>query len=116
MSQRMQHDEEQGSYQNGYAPPVFDYENGPGYHGPANESHFGGFSGQKLYQRPANHALSPGQRLALAIVSVVVLIPLISMLLGDPDLSYFVLLYRSIAFGVACLTLVIINIVFNRGR
>lgn len=115
MSQRMQHEEEQGSGQSGYAPYI-DYEDGPGYHRPGNESRFDMFSGQKLNQRPASHALTPGQRLALAIVSVLVLIPLISMLLGDPDLSYFVLIYRSIAFGVACLTLIIINIVFNRGR
>jgi len=115
MSQRMQHDEEQGSYQTGYAPSS-DYEDGPGSHGPKYENHFDVSSGQKLNQRPASHALSPGQRLALAIVSVVILIPLVSMLLGDPDLSFLVLLYRSIAFGVACLTLVIINIVFNSGH
>jgi hypothetical protein len=53
-----------------------------------------------------------GMRLALAIVSVCILIPLsaITLTIGD---NPFALIRGLIALGVVCLTIMIVNIVFN---
>lgn len=114
MSQHAQYDEPREDYQAGYtfsanvaheevARPLF------------NEKHsFDEFPAQKLSAAPATPAASPGNRLALAIVSVLVLIPAISMLLGNPDLSFYALVFRIAAFALICLTLMVINLAFNR--
>lgn len=113
MSQHFQYDEPSEGYLTGYAPSV-DYEEAPRIR-PDQISHFDEFPAQKLDHKPATSSTSAGGRLALAIVSVVVLIPLISMLLGDPDLSITTLVFRIVALGLICLTLMVINLAFNRG-
>ena len=56
-----------------------------------------------------------GMRLALAIVSVCILIPIsaITLTLGDGPVG---LIKGLIALGVVCLTIMIVNIVFNVGK
>lgn len=55
--------------------------------------------------------VSAGQRLALAIVSVVILIPLAGIL-GEGLQSFLGL----VTFGIACATIFLINAVFNAMR
>ncbi len=100
-------------YSAGYTPHAT-YEDGPDVRPPANDP-----QGYKLgqYQFTPNPSMvSAGQRMALAIVSVVMLIPILGILLGNPDLAFVDLMVRLIGLGVVCLTIAIINVVFNRGR
>src|SRR5260370_218061 len=55
-------------------------------------------------------APSAGQRLALAIVSVVILVPLLGIILGIASLSGWV---APLALILVCLTIIGINIAFN---
>ena len=57
--------------------------------------------------RPAT-AASPGQRLALAIVSLAFLIPLAAIILGTAGVFAGLL-----GLGLVCLAVIIVNIVFN---
>ncbi len=57
--------------------------------------------------RPATSA-TPGQRLALAIVSLAFLIPLTAIILGTAGVFAGLL-----GLGLICLAIVIVNIVFN---
>jgi hypothetical protein len=112
MSQQM-FDEEQRGYQSGYTPAAT-YEEGPDYRPPINES-----QGYKLgqYQFTARSTvISAGQRLALAIVSVAILVPITGILLGDSGLAFFEFVGRLIALGAVCLTVMVINYIFNRGH
>ena len=69
----------------------------------------------KVYSSPqfrAREKASPGQRLALAIVSVVMLIPLAGISVGFISFSHLWLV-GLMALGAICLTLIIINAIFN---
>ncbi|HVB20607.1 MAG TPA: hypothetical protein VNG51_01495 [Ktedonobacteraceae bacterium] len=113
MSQQMNFDEEQRSYSTGYTPHA-SYEDGPDVRPPVNEP-----TGYKLGQdqfTPRSSMVTAGQRLALAIVSVAILVPILGTLLGDSSMAFFELTGRLIGLGVICLTIAIINVVFNRGR
>ena len=116
MSQQMNFDEEQrghSGYSAGYTPHAT-YEDGPDVRPPVNEP-----QEYKLgqYQSTPNPSMiTAGQRMALAIVSVVMLIPILGILLGDSSLEFFVLVGRLIGLGVVCLTIALINYFFNRSH
>lgn len=111
MSQQMHYDEA-GQERQQYGP---DYRSG--YRDP-----FAGSSGQKL-SFPDIHAgsggVTPGQRLALAIVSVVMLVPLAAIVFGitlGGSGGFFSLVAALIGIGLICVTIMVINFVFNRGH
>lgn len=113
MSQEMRYDE-------GQRPPMDTYD--AGYQGGAYRDPFAGASGQKLsmppYQqqfRQSSQGLSAGQRLALAIVSVVMLVPLSGIIFGTAlgAGGGLALLGGLIGLGIICLTIMVINFVFN---
>ncbi len=113
MSQQMHSDEEQRGYSSGYTPHA-SYEDGPDLRPPVNEP-----QGYKLGQyqfTPNPSTITASQRLGLAIVSVLALLPVLGILLGDSGLAFVDLVIRLIALGVICFTIAIINIVFNRGH
>jgi hypothetical protein len=110
MSQQMHYDEAgQGApidydagYQSGYRDP---------YGSPSNQKiSFGNTS----FQSSNDKVASAGQRLALAIVSVVMLIPLAGIIFGTTAGQIFALVGGLIAMAIACVTIMVINIVFNR--
>ena len=113
MSQEMRYDE---GGREGQRPPMDTYDTG--YQAGAYRDPFAGASGQKLsmpFQQQSNSSLSAGQRLCLAIVSVVMLVPLSGIIFGiaagaGGGLS---LLGALIGLGVICLTIMVINIAFN---
>jgi hypothetical protein len=93
----------------------------PGYRA-AYPDPFSGSSGQKL-SFPDVHVgsggVSAGQRLALAIVSVVMLVPLAGIVFGislGSGGGFFNLVGALIGLGLICLTIMVINFVFNRGH
>ena len=113
MSQEMHYDEGGRERQR---PPMDTYD--AGYQAPYRDP-FAGASGQKLsmpqFSQQSSQALSAGQRLALAIVSVVMLVPLSGIIFGTAlgaggGLS---LLGGLIGLGLICLTIMVINIAFN---
>lgn len=118
MSQEMRYDE--GGHE-GQRPPMDTYD--AGYQGGVYRDPFAGASGQKLsmppYQgqfNPSSQSLSAGQRLALAIVSVVMLVPLSGIIFGTAigsGAGGFALLGGLIGLGLICLTIMVINFVFN---
>ena len=116
MSQEMHYDE---GGREGQRPPMDTYD--AGYQGGVYRDPFAGASGQKLsmpYQQPqpSSQALSAGQRLALAIVSVVMLVPLSGIIFGTAigsGAGGFALLGGLIGLGLICLTIMVINIAFN---
>ncbi len=57
---------------------------------------------------------SPGQRLALAIVSIALMIPLISIVTSNAILAMGLTAWL-IVVGLICVTVMIVNIVFNGG-
>ena len=59
--------------------------------------------------QPSRGATS-GQRLALAIVSLALLVPLLSIILSMSSFSAF---FAIVAVGLVCLAIIIVNIVFN---
>ncbi len=64
----------------------------------------------KIYPQRKDRA-SAGQRLALAIVSIAMLVPILGVITGlASDTSWFV---GAAAFGVAALVIIIVNVVFN---
>lgn len=117
MSQEMRYDESGREHQR---PPMEPYDAGyqPGgtYRDP-----FAGATGQKLsmpyqqQQQPSSTVLSAGQRLALAIVSVVMLVPLSGIVFGTAlgAGGGLALLGGLIGLGLICLTIMVINIAFN---
>ncbi len=69
----------------------------------------------KVYTSPQSRArerVSAGQRLALAIVSVVMLVPLSGIVVGLVSVSNLWIV-GLLALGAICLTLIIINAIFN---
>ena len=67
-----------------------------------------GIGGKVQYQ--ARSKASPGQRLALAIVSVIMLVGMAGIALG---IAHDFLAVGLIALGMLCFTVIVINIVFN---
>ena len=109
MSQQM-HENYEG-YQPVYTPPANDSRDF------VDRQPFSVSPGQKI---GSSHfpktASSSKQSLPLAIVSVVMLVPLAAILLGNPTLGVFALVTRVIAMGLVCLALIGINIAFNFKR
>lgn len=113
MSQQSQFEEEGRHYQSGYPP--YGQDEGFAQGGPPHESF-----GQKVFHtEPASRFFSAGQRLALAIVSVCVLIPLVAIILSNTSSDtggFFVIAEQLIALAVVCLTIMVINIAANWRR
>ncbi len=66
----------------------------------------------KIYPQVQNKSrASSGQRLALAVVSVLMLVASIGAVTGLASIAGLVI--RSIVFGVAALVILLINVVFN---
>lgn len=66
-------------------------------------------------------AISPGQRLALAIVSVSVLAPLVAILIeggvsSDNAGNPLIIGSRLLGLLLVCLTIMVVNVTFNRHR
>lgn len=101
--QRMDYDEGNRQQQE----PHFDnYDSG--YRDPF----LGSYAGQKLTQQGSGGGHAPaGMRLALAIVSVVMLVPLTAITFGT--LGGGVFGGALIALGLICLTIMIVNVAFN---
>ncbi|HYX50072.1 MAG TPA: hypothetical protein VE843_10045 [Ktedonobacteraceae bacterium] len=101
MSQQMNYDEEIGQRQ---TPPYQGYQ--ANYQEP-----FIAASGQKLTGRDFGRGASAGQRLALAIVSVVMLIGATGIIFGNT--AIVVTPFLLIAFGLICFTIIAVNVIFN---
>jgi hypothetical protein len=101
MSQQMNYDEEMGERQ---PPPYQGYQ--ANYQDPFIAS-----SGQKLSSRDFGRGASAGQRLALAIVSVVMLAFVTAVIFGNSGI--IVTPFLMIAFGMICLVIIAVNIIFN---
>ena len=106
-------DDEQRGYSAGYTPHAT-FEEGPDFRPPVNEPQ-GYKLGQYQFTRRST-MITASQRLALAIVSVAILVPITAILLGDSGLAFFELVGRLIAFAAVCLTLMVINFFFNRSH
>lgn len=108
MSQRMDYDEPGGQQQ---VPPFDSYQSG--YRDPFANSY-----GQKIPSGlGSSHTPSAGQRLALAIVSLAMLVPITGIVLGIAASTgaFFGLVGGLIGLGVICITIIAVNFVFNRG-
>lgn len=111
MSQQMHYDEA-GQERQQYGT---DYQSG--YRDP-----YAGSAGQKLSFPDINAGsggVTAGQRLALAIVSVVMLVPLAAIVFGitlGGSGGFFSLVAALIGIGLICATIMVINYVFNRGH
>jgi hypothetical protein len=70
------------------------------------------FGAQKVSGQPLGRGASAGQRLALAIVSICILIPLSGIILGV-FASSGLILAGLIGLGVVCFTIIAVNIVFS---
>ncbi len=101
MSQQMNYDEEIGPRQ---TPPY------QGYQG-SYQDPFIASSGQKLNSVDFGRGASAGQRLALAIVSVVMLIGATTIIFGNS--AIVVTPFLLIAFGLICFTIIAVNAIFN---
>jgi len=104
MSQQMNYDEETGERR---SPPYQGYQ--AGYQDPFIAS-----SGQKLSSRDFGRGAGAGQRLALAIVSIVMLVGATSIIFGDSNIV--VTPFLMMAFGLICLTIIAVNAIFNITR
>lgn len=104
MSQQMNFDEGIGERQ---TPPYQGYQ--AGYQDPFIAS-----SGQKLSSRDFGRGASAGQRLALAIVSVVMLVFVTAVIFGNPGIV--VTPFLMLAFGLICVTVIVVNAIFNITR
>jgi hypothetical protein len=110
MSQQMYSEEEQRGYQATYTPPLS--ENARSY-----DQHFAEMPGQKLGSVSSNsgRSVSPGQRLALALVSLGLLaigLAVLSETTGD----FFAFVTRLVGVIAVCIAAAVINVVFNRRR
>lgn len=103
--QRMDYDEGNRQQQ---APHFDNYESG--YRDPL----LGSYAGQKLTQGFGSSNAPAGMRLALAIVSVVMLVPLTAITFGTLGGGIFG--GALIALGLICLTIMVVNIAFNYRR
>ncbi len=101
MSQQMNYDE--GSVER-QSSPYQGYQ--AGYQDPFIAS-----SGQKLSTRDYGKGASTGQRLALAIISILMLVGAASVIFGNSSIAVTPILL--IAFGLICITIIAINAIFN---
>src|SRR5438067_12604824 len=101
MSQQMNYDEGIGERQ---TPPYQGYQ--ASYQDPFIAS-----SGQKLSTRDFGRGASAGQRLALAIVSIVLLLGATAIIFGNPAIAFTPFLL--IAFDFICVTIIAVNALFN---
>ncbi|HXZ03855.1 MAG TPA: hypothetical protein VEH81_03425 [Ktedonobacteraceae bacterium] len=101
MSQQMNYDEGISERQ---TPPYQGYQ--ANYQDPFIAS-----SGQKITSRDFGRGASAGQRLALAIVSVVMLIGATAIIFGNS--AIVVTPFLLIAFGLICFTIIAVNAIFN---
>ena len=104
MSQQMNYEEGIGERQ---SAPYQGYQ--AGYQDPFIAS-----SGQKLSARDFGSGASAGQRLALAIVSIVMLVGATAIIFGDSII--IVTPFLMLAFGMICLTIIAVNAIFNITR
>lgn len=111
MSQQMHFDEEQRGYQASYTPTL-------GEPGGSYNQHFADTPAQKLgtIYTGSGRIASAGQRLALAIVSVVALIGGMAMLTNGDTSSLTIMAVKLAGLIVVCLTVAAINFVFNWRR
>jgi F0F1-type ATP synthase assembly protein I len=111
MSQQMHFEEEQHGYQGSYTPTL--EENSGNYN-----QHFAEMPAQKLgaTYSGSEKGASAGQRLALAIVSMVVLFAGMGFLSSGDETSIGMIAARLVGLIVVCITAIIINIVFNWRR
>jgi hypothetical protein len=70
------------------------------------------FGAQKVSGQPQGRGASAGQRLALAIVSICVLVPLSGIILGIFS-GTGLILAGLIGLGMVCFTIIAVNIVFG---
>ncbi|HLI05662.1 MAG TPA: hypothetical protein VKV40_03760 [Ktedonobacteraceae bacterium] len=113
MSQQSQFEGEERHYQSGYSSYSQDEES------PQSNHLHEGFGQKVFHAQPVGRFLSAGQRLALAIVSVCVLIPLVAIILSNTSSDtggIFVIGEQLIALAVVCLTIMVINIAANWRR
>jgi hypothetical protein len=101
MSQQMNYDEGIGERQ---TPPYQGYQ--ATYQDPFITS-----SGQKLSSHDFGRGASAGQRLALALVSVVMLVLASAIIFGNPSIAVTPILLM--AFGLICVTIIAVNAIFN---
>ena len=110
MSQQMDYEEGRSEQQ---APPFNNYQSG------YSQDPFMGSYGQKISTpMDTSRGASVGQRMALAIVSIVMLVPLTGIVLGitgSKD-SVLTLIGGLIALGVICVTIMVVNIAFSWRR
>jgi hypothetical protein len=104
LSQQMNYDEGSGERQ---SPPYQGYQ--AGFQDPFIAS-----SGQKLSRQDFGRGASAGQRLALAIVSIVMLVGATSIIFGNPGIV--ITPFLLIAFGLICITIIAVNAIFNNSR
>jgi hypothetical protein len=104
MSQQMNYNEGIGERQ---TPPYQGYQ--VGYQDPFIAS-----SGQKISSRDFGRGASAGQRLALAIVSIVLLLGATAIIFGNP--SVVVTPFLLLAFGLICITIIAVNVIFNNSH
>ena len=104
MSKQMNYDEGSGERQ---SSPYQGYQ--AGYQDPFIAS-----SGQKLSTRDFGRGASAGQRLALAIVSIVMLVAAASVIFGNTAMVVTPILL--IAFGLISVVIIAINAIFNLSR
>jgi hypothetical protein len=78
----------------------------------------GSYSGHKLSSQGAGSSnVSAGMRLALAIVSLGILIPIVGIIMGTISGQGFApLIGGLIGLGVVCVTIMVVNIAFNYRR
>ncbi len=99
------------SYANPPGSPAYDegYRTNPQYN-----DQLAGANAQRLQYGPRTGIQptvpSAGQRLALAIVSVIILVPLLGIILGTASFTGFIAL---LALILVCLTILGINLAFN---
>ncbi|HEV2580143.1 MAG TPA: hypothetical protein VGT44_04750 [Ktedonobacteraceae bacterium] len=111
MSQQMHYDEAERERQ---GAPIDHYD--AGYQGGYRDPYAGGQKisfGNTSFQDVKDKTASAGQRLALAIVSVAMLVPLAGIIMGTTFTQFFSLVGGLIAMAIVCVTIMVINIVFN---
>lgn len=107
MSQQMHYDEEQHGYQASYTPTLEE--------GNYNRR-FAEMPAQKLgvsESSGSGKGASAGQRLALAIVSMVVLIAGLAMLPSGDNSSFWLMGAKLVGLIVVCIAAILINFIFN---
>ncbi len=111
MSQQMNYEEGRSEKE---APPFNNYQSG------YSQDPFMGSYGHKISApEDTSRVASVGQRLTLAIVSIVMLVPLSGIIIGitGSQDNVFTLIGGLVALGLICLTIMVVNIAFNwRGK